>query len=86
VALLALIGNMVVKEATASVSEEGIGFTLLIFVAGIAASTFASGGAYFTNYLNLPQGPVEIGITNIHTFTIRAAAESVHGLEFCSIY
>ena len=51
VALLALIGNMVDKDATATISGEVIGFSLIIFVAGIAASAFASGGAYFTNYL-----------------------------------
>ena len=42
---------MVDKDATATVSGEVIGFPLLIFVAGIAASAFASGGTYFTNYL-----------------------------------
>lgn len=56
VALLALIGNMVDKDATASISGEAIGFALLIFVAGVSASALASGGAYITNYLYVTAG------------------------------
>jgi hypothetical protein len=51
VALLALVGNIIDKDAAASVGAEQIGFTLLVFVAGLAASAFVSGFGYLTNFL-----------------------------------
>jgi hypothetical protein len=56
VALLALVGNIVDKEAATSVSADHIGFAMLVFVAGLAASAFASGFSYFTIYLYVVAG------------------------------